>query len=247
MFRVVSAATVSESAPPPAPAPPRVLDVVTVLRLAVIPLVVAVSVFVAWRLGYFDLEHRQQLARLAKNVHAVPWSETAYVAAYAVAVTMALPATIVTLLGGAVFGLWEGALLAWLGSLAGTWLAHTLARHVMRSALTRVLGEHRLLRRLRERDDVLALFRLRILPVAPFGVLAYVAGVAGASLPRLLLATMFGVAPSVVAFSYVGVEVMRGLEAGYAASYRAMWIAGGATVVMLALSLVPVLLQRGRE
>lgn len=217
------------------------------LRVAALPVVAIVAVLVAWKLGYFELEHRQRLFDTVQRLRVLPGVEVAYVAAYAIAITLCLPAAVATLLGGAIFGAWIGALLAWLGSLAGTVLAHFFARTVARAPARRLFGEHRLLRLLKNNDGVLALLRLRVLPLAPFGVLDYVAGIAGVSLPRLLLATMIGVIPSVVAYTYVGAELLRAIVAKREASHRALWIAGGVTLLMLLVSVAPRLWHKMRD
>ena len=208
---------------------------------------VSVALFTAWKLGYFDLDKRRQLAEAVVRLKGVPGAEVVYILAFAVAITMVLPAFIVSLVGGALFGVWKGALLAWIGALAGTVGAHLLARHVARAPMRKVFGEHRLLRVLREHDDVMELLRLRIMPVAPFAVLDYVAGVAGVSLRRLMLATMLGVVPSVVAYTFVGSELIRGLVTQSQASHRALGIAVGVTVGMLLVSVVPGMLRWMRD
>jgi uncharacterized membrane protein YdjX (TVP38/TMEM64 family) len=220
---------------------------VAILRLVAFAALIAATLLIAWRWGYFQLDERRKLGDIANRLHVMPGSEVAYVVLYAVAVAMVLPAAVMTLLGGAVFGPWEGASLAWLGAMLGTCLAHLLARRVLRSAILRTLGDHRILRRLRERADIMALFRLRVLPVAPFATLDYLAGAAGVALRRVLAATAIGVVPSVVAYSYVGAELTRSMRAGHAASHRALWLAGGVTVAMLLLSMLPVLVQRFRD
>ena len=225
----------------------RNAKLILILRLAVLPVIAAAALLAAWKLGYFELDRRRQLVETVRQVHAIPGSGVVYVVAFALAVAMLLPAWIASLLGGAVFGLWEGALMAWLGALAGTVLSHLLARHVAKKPMKRLFGEHRLLRQLREHDSVRELLRLRILPVAPFAVLDYVAGVAGVSLKRLFVATMIGVLPSVIAYAYVGSELIRGMAAGEQASGKALWIAGGITVGMMLVSVAPGLVRRIRE
>ena len=219
------------------------------LRLAVIPVVVLVALFAAWKLGYFELDKRRQLLDTVQRLRGMPGAgpEVMYVAAFAIAITLVLPAWIATLVGGALFGPWKGALLAWTGALAGTVVTHLLARYVAKAPMRRLFGEHRLLRHLREHDDVMELLRLRILPVAPFAVLDYVAGVAGVSLRRLLLATMMGVIPSVIAYAYVGSELINGMISRTDASRRALWIAGVVTVGMLLISVTPGLIRRWRD
>ena len=64
-----------------------------------------------------------------------------FVPLYAVAVALAIPGTILTLAGGAVFGLWWGTLFNWLGATIGANLAYLLARFLGREGITQLLGE----------------------------------------------------------------------------------------------------------
>jgi uncharacterized membrane protein YdjX (TVP38/TMEM64 family) len=218
-----------------------------VLRLAMLPAIVVVALLLAWKLGYFELDRRRELIGAVERVRGVPWSETAYLIACAVAITLCLPANIVTVLGGAIFGPWMGALLAWGASMIATVLAHVLARRLARAPLQKLFGEHRLLKRLKDNDGVGELFRLRIIPVAPFAVLDYVAGIAAVSLPRLLVATAIGVLPSVAAYAYVGSELLQGMVSQSDAARRALWMAGFVTLAMLTISVVPGLVRRIRD
>ena len=70
-----------------------------------------------------------------------------FVPAYAAAVALAIPGTIPTLVGGAVFGLWWGTLFNWIGAAFGANLAYLLARFLGREGVSQLLGElfeHRL-------------------------------------------------------------------------------------------------------
>lgn len=211
------------------------------------PVVVIAGALAAWQLGYFELDGRREMLARVQGLRVVDGIALLYVAAYSLVVMLCLPATVVTVLGGAIFGPWIGALLAWIGALVGTVVTHWLARSVARRPMTRLFGEHRLLRHLREHDTVVALLRLRVIPVAPFGVLDYVAGIAGVSLRRLLLATALGMSLNVLAYAFVGHALFKGLLSESDGSRNALWIAGGVTVVMLAISVVPHLLHRMRK
>ncbi len=220
---------------------------VSLLRLAVLPLIMLAALAIAFKAGYFEMDRRREIAEIVSRSRGLQAIEVLYVAAYAVAVAVCLPAVAMTLLGGAFFGPGMGAVLAWLGAMTGTLFTHLLATRIMKKPLRRVFGEHTLLRRLRENDTISGLFRLRILPVAPFGVLDYVAGVAGVSLPRLLVATALGVVPTVIAYAYVGSQLIRGLASDGEASRKAITIAVVVTISMLAVSVVPGLVRRMKE
>ena len=217
------------------------------MRVAILPVLVITAVLVSWKLGYFELDKRRQLVETVQRLRMVPYIEAGFIAAYALAVAICLPVAVLTLLGGAIFGSVFGALLSWGGAMAGTVGTHFLARWIINAPLRRLFGEHKLLKQLKEHDDTLSLFRLRVLPVAPFGVLDYIAGLANVSLRRLLAATAIGVIPSVVAYAYVGRELLVGLVTEGEATRHGLWIAGSVTVLMVLLSVIPGLVRRFRH
>ena len=217
------------------------------MRLAIIPAIVIVAVLIAWQTGYFEMDRRQSLLDTVQRLRLQDGIQIWFVLTYAVLITLCVPATVATLLGGAIFGSWKGALLAWIASLLGTVLAHWLSRSVARNPIQRLFGHHKLLRQLKDNDGVMPLFRLRIIPVAPFAVLGYIAGIAGVSLRRLLVATALAVIPSVTAYSYLGAELITGMTSRDDVSKQALWIAGAVTVAMLLVSIVPGILQRLRD
>ena len=91
---------------------------------------------------------------------------------------------------------------------------------------------------MKKRHDIATLFQLRVLPVAPFAVLTYVAGIAGVSLRKLLLATVIGGIPACIAHAFVGTQLMQGLTSTSGDAKRALLLAGGVTGAMLLISIV---------
>ncbi len=94
----------------------------------------------------------------------------AYAAVYILVTGLSLPgAAVMTLAGGAIFGLWWGTLLVSFASSIGATLAFLAARFIFRDAVKARFGE-----RLRAmdaglaRDGWLYLFTLRLVPVFPF-------------------------------------------------------------------------------
>lgn len=217
------------------------------LRLALLPGLVAVALLIGWRLGYFDLARREHLVVLIRRARHTPWADLVYVIAYAMVATLGLPTTVFSIVGGAIFGVARGVGLAWTGAMTGTLIAYTLARSIGKGSVRRFLGRHHVLAHLQKRSDFWALLRLRVLPVAPFAVLDYVAGLVGVSLRALLLATAIGILPSLAAYTYVGAELVAGLEGSGGAQYRALWIAGSVTFVMICVSLVPAAIRHFRR
>jgi uncharacterized membrane protein YdjX (TVP38/TMEM64 family) len=213
------------------------------LRLAVLPAVVVIALLVAWQTGYFELDRRQELYERVQRIRVMPGAEVGFIAAYVVAVVLCLPTTVMIVLGGAVFGFLFGGAFAFAGAMTGTVVAYTVSHTIAQRPVKRIFGEHTVLKKLREHDGIPELIRLRVLPIAPFGVLPYVAGIADVSLKRLLFATLAGALPSIIAYSWLGNELLAAAVGTGDTSRRALWIAAGVTLGMLALSSIPALLR----
>lgn len=225
------------------PAKSRLLPI---LRVMLLPAIALFATFAAYKLGYFELDRRREVAAFVERNRELPVIQLLYVAGYSLVAILCLPAVVATILGGAFFGWFWGGVLAWCGQIIGTALTHTLSARLARRPFQRLFGQHRLMQQLRNDVSTLGLFRLRVLPVAPFGVFAYVAGIAGLSLTKLLIATAFGMLPSLVAYSYVGTQLMRGLiDPG--STERALRVAGYVTLGMLAISMLPLIFRKVRE
>lgn len=218
-----------------------------IVRLAIVPLIVAIAIIVAWKLGYFELDRRQELYERVQRFRLLDGVELGFIAAYVLVVALCLSTTVMNVLGGALFGATFGIAFAVAGSQLGTVITYVIARRLARRPLQRIFGEHRLLRQLRERHGMLGLFRLRVLPIAPFGVLPYVSGLADVSLRKLLLASLLGALPQTVAYAWLGDALLSSAVSQGDATRRALWVAGGVTVVMLAISVLPSLLKRNRS
>jgi len=144
--------------------------------LLVAVIVVAVGLFFAFDLGRhlsLDALKAQQVAIEAFRAEQ-PWLAAAiYFALYVAVTALSLPgATLMTLAGGAVFGLWWGLLIISFASSIGATLAFLASRFLLRDWVAGRFGE-----RLAaidagvEREGAFYLFTLRLVPVFPFFVI----------------------------------------------------------------------------
>jgi len=151
-------------------------------KIALLGLVAAaILAFVALDLGrYLSLDYLKQsqsdfLALYARQPVAVA---AVYFAVYVLATALSFPgATIITLAGGAIFGLGWGLLIVSFASSLGATLAFLTARFVLRDSI-----EARFAKRLAdinqgiEKDGAFYLFTLRLVPLVPFFVINLVMG-----------------------------------------------------------------------
>jgi len=101
-----------------------------------------------------------------------------YFAIYVVATALSFPgAAIITLAGGAIFGLWWGTLLVSFASSLGATLAFLVSRFVLRDSIEAKFGNRLAeINRGIEKDGAFYLFTLRLIPVVPFFVINLVMG-----------------------------------------------------------------------
>lgn len=148
------------------------------LLLALLAMVVAFFVFDLGRYLSLDYLAKSQ-AQLATQYQARP---LVFIAAYLgiyIAVTAAsLPgAAILTLAGGAIFGLWWGTLIVSFASCIGATLAFLAARFVLRDSIEARFGQS--LKNINEgiaKQGAFYLFTLRLVPLVPFFVINLVMG-----------------------------------------------------------------------
>ena len=150
-----------------------------IFLLAVVAL--GIAAFFWLDLGRFlSLDYlKQSQARFEALYAAEPLKVSlAYFALYVVATALSFPgAAIITLAGGAIFGLWWGTLLVSFASSLGATLAFLVSRFVLRDSIEAKFGNRLTeINRGIEKDGAFYLFTLRLIPVVPFFVINLVMG-----------------------------------------------------------------------
>lgn len=231
----------SSDEPPEQGHTPRKTDWVRV-ALPVVALIV--FIVVAWRHGYFDLKDPQKLNAATQRVQDIPWLAPIFVAVYALLSMLAAPVSPLAYGAGAVFGVVKGAFCVWLASLMGAAAGYFLARSVWSGVARRLLGRfHDKLRDLRHGSVFLMTLRVQLLPIIPFGVFNYAAGVGRMPFFRFLAGTALGILPGTIAAVYVGDRLMAGITGS---DKRAFVVAGIVVVALFVLTFAPSLVERLR-
>jgi len=134
------------------------------------------------------------------------WAPVLFVVLQAALTIVPVPRTVFTVAAGVLFGSWFGLGL----TILATGLAAVAAYGLVRWAGAPVLAQYadrRQVRWLRDRLDrsgLLAMTSLRLIPVVPFSVLNYAAGLAQVRLLPFALGTVLGVLPGTVAIVILG-------------------------------------------
>ncbi len=170
-----------------------------VLRLIALVGLIGAALMVAHLVGIPNLvQLRARFAGLGW------WAGVGYAVIYAVATLSPLPKSVFSLAAGAVFGLAEGLIVVVAGACAGAVLAFYLAR-IGRDGLHRLTGVRgdRFDSQL-ARHGFLTVLVVRLIPVVPFTVVNYLAGVTALRFSVFLSATVLGILPATTAYVALG-------------------------------------------
>lgn len=174
-----------------------------------------------------------------------PWAPVVFVAVYATATALAVPGTVLTLAGGAVFGVFWGSIFNWIAANAGANAAFLLARVLGRDGARRLAGEDSAaLRRLDaavEKRGFLGLLALRLVPLAPFNVLNFGAGLTALRWPVYAAATAIGIVPGTVVYTFFADAILRGTQGASRDALLRLLLAG---VLLAGLAALPAALKR---
>lgn len=164
------------------------------------------------------------------------WAPVVYVAGYVIATVCMMPAFLLTIAGGAVFGMAKGSVLVFIGSTVGAAIAFTLGRTVLRGWVSAQIAKNRTLQivdRVIGQEGLKLMFLLRLSGIAPFVLTNYAMGVTSVSLAHFLLA-MLGMIPTVATYTAVGQAGAQTPGAGSIPSWM-LWMGITAAVVLAVL------------
>ena len=205
-------------------------------------LLVALAAGVAWAATHRDLLSAEAVTRWLEELGF--WAPLVYVLLFVVSPIFLLPASPLSLLGGAVFGPLVGSILTLVGATIGASLAFLVARYAAGEPVRKRLGG-RLEQVVRGVEDegwrFVALMRL--VPLVPFNLLNYAFGLTRIRFSHYLLATGIAIIPGVVAYTWLG-HAGRGALAGDAGAIKGVMIA---LALLAGVAFVPRLVGRLRK
>ena len=165
-------------------------------------LIVAIIVTVFGAFFYFDLGSYLTLEYIKENQENLQnyylnnkfLTMGIFFGIYIVATAMSFPgATILTLLGGAIFGLGWGLVLVSFASTIGATLAFLMSRTVLRDTIQNKFGDKlKTFNEGVEREGALYLFTLRLVPIFPFFLINTVMGLTPMTVGKFYIVSQLG-------------------------------------------------------
>ncbi|MBE9180471.1 TVP38/TMEM64 family protein [Oculatella sp. LEGE 06141] len=161
-------------------------------------------------LGGIDPEQLQILLRRAGV-----WAPIIYVVVYVIATALVLPSTVLNLTGGAIFGPWLGTLWTSVAAVVAAIVTFTFTRTFGRHWVSQKLaGRWQAMDAEIQQGGVFYIFAVRLLPIIPYGIVNFTAGLTSVRLRDYLIGTILGTVPGVLPFVLLGSSGLTVLQTG---------------------------------
>jgi uncharacterized membrane protein YdjX (TVP38/TMEM64 family) len=162
------------------------------------------------------------------------WGPVLFILLYVVAAITLAPAFLLTFSAGAVFGLWRGTLLTFVGASLGASAVFGVAAPLARSRVLRWIDRDPRVaatRRAVVRDSAWIMFLLRLSPLVPYNLLNYALALSGVRFRDYLVA-LVGMFPAITMYAYYGkvagdvTRIAAGVSPPRGTEYYAMMVIG---------------------
>lgn len=143
------------------------------------------------------------------------WAPIIYIILYTVATVLVLPSTALNLTGGAIFGLWLGTLWTSIAAIIAAVVTFAFTRTVGREIITQKLAG-----RLQSMDAEISqgglfyIFAIRLLPIIPYGLVNFTAGLTSIRFRDYLIGTILGTVPGIFPFVMLGSSGLQAIKTG---------------------------------
>lgn len=176
-----------------------------VTRSLILKVLVAIALLLA--LVLFGQEAAARIPTFAAWVKSLGvWGPLAFIVGYGIAAVLLVPAVLLTLSAGALWGFRLGVIYVALGATLGATLGFLTARYLVRRFVEAYVHRHsRLLAvdRAVEAEGARLVFLLRLSPIVPFVLLNYILGISRVRFRDYMLG-LSGMLPAIAVYVYAG-------------------------------------------
>ena len=143
------------------------------------------------------------------------WAPVTYIAVYVVATILILPSTALNLMGGAIFGPWMGTFWTSIGAIIAAIASFFFARTVGREVVTqRLAGRWQAIDAEVQQGAVFYMFAIRLMPIMPYGLVNFAAGLTSISFKDYVIGTALGTVPGILPFVLLGSSGLKAIRTG---------------------------------
>ncbi|MBZ4663672.1 MAG: ydjX [Caloramator sp.] len=165
--------------------------------------------FIIYKTGFIEtLKDLNKFRSLIEDAGALGY--IIYVLVFIITAVFSLPASVVTISGGIVFGPILGALLALVGATIGAVAAFLVARYLARGFIVEKFGENPIFKKIEagvEKNGRDFLILTRLVPIFPYNIQNYAYGVTNIDLFTYTIISFITMAPGAFVYAYMAGEI----------------------------------------
>ncbi len=143
--------------------------------------------------------------------------EIMFIVIYTALTVIGIPGTILTIVGGCLFGLWYGTLISIVSATLGALFAFWAARYLLQNFAQRRFSKNKQLNKFQtavlDRPFSFVL-TTRLIPISPFNLVNYLFGLTTINWADYTFATFIGVIPGSFAYSWIGKSGEQAMKGG---------------------------------
>ncbi len=167
--------------------------------------------------------------------------EIIFIAIYTGLTIIGVPGTILTIVGGCLFGLWYGTFISIISATLGALFAFLTARYLFQDFAQRKFKKSKRLTKYQKavlKRPFSFVLITRLIPISPYNLVNYLFGLTSINWLDYTFATFIGVIPGCLAYTWIGVS---GEEAMSGGNRLSLFLA---LTFLALLSVIPLIYQR---
>lgn len=212
------------------------------LRLAFFAALLVGGLLVAWTTPVGEYLSRDGIGRAIAWLRGSTWAPVIFIAIYATATALAIPGSVLTLAGGALFGVFWGTVYNSIAANLGANAAFGVARLLGRDGVRTLAGDRLdALDRATEEHGFRGLLTLRLIPAVPFNALNFGAGLTAIPWPTYALSTLVGIFPGTLVYTMFADALLAGSREASREALLRVLVSG---LLLVALSFLPTLAKK---
>ncbi len=186
---------------------------------------------------------KDSLLSFFREIQSNWWGPIVFILVYGVGCVFAVPGSLLTPLGGAIFGVARGFIYNLIAANLGACLAFGMARFMGRDFIQSLMRGKKIAQfDDRVRDHGFAtILRLRLIPLVPFNGLNFGSGFSGVRFRDYFWGSVLGMIPGCFIYTYFGDALLSGVQEASRKAFLNLAIAGA---LLIALSFLPALYKR---
>ena len=170
--------------------------------------------------------------------------EIIFIAIYTVLTVIGVPGTVLTVVGGCLFGIWYGTIISTISATLGASCAFWAARYLFRDSAQRRFKKSKRLTKYQAavlEQPFNFVLTTRLIPISPYNLVNYLFGLTSIDWLDYTLATAIGVIPGSFAYSWIGKSGEMVMTGGDRLSFFL------ALAFLALLSIIPLIYQRKKK